>query len=352
MRNENDLAITRTLMADFGGAVGTTDGLQRICAKIYAAVGITRGEQLLARHSKDPNPGWRWLTEVAGEAARRQEALLVAQVFAFTAFWRTTVAPKLGPADWIDLLLPFPPDDMYAAVVEAALPCLLRLPPDQLVTGNTTEKMHAGDLATYAATQVLESPERYSDSLAVTAKEVLAPPATAAPAPTEESDSLLAPAVVRLDRVKKAVSEVGLRYVDLGEAVVGVGIGLSWSPTDWVVISIAAGGFEDLVAITAGVLKDVERDRPRILDECNTRTRENITYPVYLHDAQDGWDVLVQQRFHIDVLLTVPGLLHGTLSNLPIHAQRTRDEFREHGLRGETHEWNADTTRLLIRSLL
>jgi hypothetical protein len=72
---------------------------------------------------------------------------------------------------------------------------------------------------------------------------------------------------------------------------------------------VTAGGLEDAVAITVGVFKGVTQDRPTVLDACNTMTRDNPMYPVFLHDAQQGWDILVQQQFHIDLALKKPGLL-------------------------------------------
>jgi hypothetical protein len=47
-----------------------------------------------------------------------------------------------------------------------------------------------------------------------------------------------------------------------------------------------------------------------------THEHRNTVYPVYLYDAQDGWDVLAQQRVHIDVLLANPVFLRHTSSTL------------------------------------
>lgn len=348
MINDAQLNHARQLMVEFEAGVGTSDGLEKVSKQIYAAVGVQRSEQVLEIFAKNQSPAWHWITDIAEAAAAQKDITLVSRVFTFMAFWHLTVAPRLGPGDFMDLLLPAPPADVQARITAAALPCLAQLPPDHVVTGNSTGQFTAGHMAKYAAQAVVTPPEPHpvlTADLVDLARKVLDP--------APEPQSLLAPAARQLERVKAMLTEHELRFTDLGEAVVGVGVALCWGETDWVVVSINGGGNENAIAVTAGILKNCSQDRPLLLDTCNSMTRDNTVYPVYLHDAADGWDVLVQQRFHIDLVLTNPVFFRNTLVNLPTYARQKREELVTAGIQGDTHLWDGETIhRLFIRSML
>lgn len=159
----------------------------------------------------------------------------------------------------------------------------------------------------------------------------------------------LIPAVEQLDRVRAALT---YDYVELGHALVGVGVGVYWEDGDFVVLSVAAGGNEHTLNLTAGVLKDVEHDRLAVLAVCNSLTRDNAAYPMFLHDAEAGWDVVVQQRYPLDVLLASPRLLADLSRALPTMAAVGRARCRQAGVVGRPYTWPADGKRLLFRSLL
>lgn len=172
------------------------------------------------------------------------------------------------------------------------------------------------------------------------------------PAPVSPGGAIgrfLLPAVEQLDRVKAALT---VDFTDLGHALVGVGVGVRSADGDFLVLSVAAGGSEHTLNLTAGLLKDVEHDRLAVLDVCNSLTRDNAAYPMFLHDAEAGWDIVVQQRYPVDLLVRSPRLLAELATDLPVVAAAGRARCRQAGVVGEPYTWPDDGKRLLFRSLL
>lgn len=168
-------------------------------------------------------------------------------------------------------------------------------------------------------------------------------------------DELLAAAKVSLDRVKSLASQVGLKYVELPrpEAPVGVGIAMAFGEMRYVVLSIMGGGNEGQLNLTAGVLRDIRQDRDSALTLCNGMVRDNPVYPIYLHDAQIGWDVLVSNVYPIQLLIDNPTFFANAVRALPIVADDARSKFAEAGLGGQPFRWNdEDIARLLIESMM
>jgi len=67
--------------------------------------------------------------------------------------------------------------------------------------------------------------------------------------------------------------------------------------------------------ITSGILNDIKHDRLAALEASNTL--DNTAYPVYLHDAEVGWALLVQQTHMIEILLDLPGYFNNCVRALP-----------------------------------
>jgi hypothetical protein len=132
----------------------------------------------------------------------------------------------------------------------------------------------------------------------------------------------------------------------------GVGFGVGFGDTDFVVVS-AAGGNDQHVSLTCGVLRDVRRERLLVLDACNRITQNRAAYPVFLHDAEIGWDVLLQTSFPLQVVLDAPGYAKAMLVGLPEVAAEARDQLLAGGVGGVGYRWEpADLQRLLVRSMM
>ena len=349
MIGDGELDRARRLMIAFTAAVGAAAGMRKVSADIFAAAGVRRAEDLLT--NGDPQVGWRWLTAVAETAARQDDPHLAGQVFTFTSFWNLNIAHLLGPADWLELCLSAAPKDLEARIAAAALPCLMQLPPGHVLTGNETGELTADAVAFFAA-KILT--DYQGTEPAVTAEILEKARRTLSPEPPPETKAAapwLELAVRQLGKIKNLLGEADLKYIDLGQGLNCVGVGLTWGDARWAVVSVAAGGLEDAVTITVGVFKDVTQDRATVLDACNTTTRDNPTYPVFLHDAQQGWDILAQQQFPINLVLSNPDYFRGSLENLPRYAGLRRPDLQKAGIEGREYTWNdEDLRRLLIRS--
>jgi hypothetical protein len=158
----------------------------------------------------------------------------------------------------------------------------------------------------------------------------------------------------QLERVKALCAQTGLKYVDLPPEWVGVGIAIGFGQTDYVVLSVMGGGNENTLMITSGVLADIKRDRLAALEAANNLTRNNPAYPVYLHDAELAWDLMMQQSHPIDLLLDVPQYFSTCVRVLPqIVTEYRKDIPGKWDLGGRPWEWTTDDHRtLLLRSLL
>jgi hypothetical protein len=165
-------------------------------------------------------------------------------------------------------------------------------------------------------------------------------------------EDILAPAKATLERFKSLITQIGWKYVELPEAPVGVGIAVSFGDTRYTVLSVIGGG-EDRLNITAGILRNIQQDQITALGLCNGMTRDNPAYPIYLHEALIGWDILVSNMFPIRMLFESPTFFANTVRGLPLVAEKVRPQFLEAKLGGQPFNWNdEDLNRLLLVSML
>jgi len=166
-----------------------------------------------------------------------------------------------------------------------------------------------------------------------------------------DCSEVLCLAINQLNNVRAVLSGLGIRYRDLQREPRGVGISVVWKHAGYLVLSVA-GADDDLLSITAGLLKDVRHDRSRILEICNVLTRDNAALPVYLNDETGGWDIHVQQRLRIDLLRAETDFFRACLESLPVAAIEMRSKFQESGIKGQSYSLNGeDAQHLLLRSL-
>jgi hypothetical protein len=97
--------------------------------------------------------------------------------------------------------------------------------------------------------------------------------------------------------------------------------------------------------ITAGVLRDINQDRLTVLTMCNARNQGTTAYPFFLHDADSGWDILIQQTFPVQLLLDVPQFFSACLRGVPDVAEEAQEEFLESNVGGHriTGTWKTWT---------
>ena len=164
---------------------------------------------------------------------------------------------------------------------------------------------------------------------------------------------LMGAAPETLARVCRLLDRLELRYMQLPDSPIGVGIGVSFGESGFEVISVIGPPSDQSVKLTAGIARDVPQDRLQILDLCNRHTQGLSQFPIYLHDAQAGWDVLMQVDFPVQLLEDVPPFFLNVVQSLPPIAAQAREPFVEGGCAGMPYEWTeADTTRLMLRSTM
>lgn len=167
-------------------------------------------------------------------------------------------------------------------------------------------------------------------------------------------DELVAVATQQLNRIKLVLNQAGVKYVDLGGQLFGVGAAVGFGPNDFVVLAVMGGGMENQLLITSGILNNIRQDRLPALEVCNRFNQSNTAYPVFLHDAEKGWAILTQQTLPIELLLDAPAHLVGVVRALPQVAKNYRESLTEKAaLGGEPWSWNDEELgQLLIRSMM
>lgn len=167
-------------------------------------------------------------------------------------------------------------------------------------------------------------------------------------------DELTGLAERQLDRVKVLLNQLDLRFADLHNKLFGAGVAIGFGQTDYIVLSIMGGGMEGSLLMTSGILNDINRDRLPALDACNSFNKSNSSHTVFLHDAEAGWALIVQQTLPVEVLLDAPQFFDALVRHLPSVAAEYRTTLSENwAIGGRPWQWNnEDLDALLIRSML
>jgi hypothetical protein len=140
----------------------------------------------------------------------------------------------------------------------------------------------------------------------------------------------------------KARLDEELKPVDLPDFLGAAGFAIVLGPGDYVVVSVEEDS-PDHLAITCGLVKDVENDRTTVLEYCNTETANNPGMPIYSH----GSDVLLQTRSPMAVIARIPELLSVMIHDLPPYAADKRESWLRQGIRAESYKWDeVDCARL------
>jgi hypothetical protein len=158
---------------------------------------------------------------------------------------------------------------------------------------------------------------------------------------------------VSLNEIRQALTQGGLKYLDAGPFVMGGGVAVAWSDTFFAMLSF--GNFLDQqLNITYGVLRNINQDRLGALEYCNLYNQNFAAYPTYLHDAENGWDVLQQNVLPMQVLRDAPQFVLGFhLGGSAQIVDDLRAKAVERGLGGVPYRWNdEDVNQLLAKSLM
>jgi hypothetical protein len=156
-----------------------------------------------------------------------------------------------------------------------------------------------------------------------------------------------------LNEIRQTLTRAGLKYVDADRFVMGGGVAVAWSETFFVMLSVA-NFLDEQLNITYGVLRNINQDRLAALEYCNLHNQNFSAYPAYLHDAENGWDILQQNVLPLQILRESPQFVLGFyLGGSSQIVDDLRAKATEVGLGGEPYRWNEeDVNRLLAKSLM
>lgn len=154
-----------------------------------------------------------------------------------------------------------------------------------------------------------------------------------------------------MDRVRAIAGRSGLEYANLPHTPFGAGIAIGFGPTDYVILTNIMGN-ETNILITSGILIDIKRDRLTALEAANGLTRNHTAFPVYLHDAQAGWALLMQLTVPLMVFADSPRFFEMCVRVPPQVVKEYRNTIPERwDLGGRPWEWTVeDHTDLTLRS--
>lgn len=156
-----------------------------------------------------------------------------------------------------------------------------------------------------------------------------------------------------LQPVLDFLNNAGLVFADIPPTPLGQGVAVGWGDTFFVVISVGTRT-ESQFSITSGILRDVEVDQTRVLRFCNLHNQDLAAYPVLLHDAQSGWDILQRTVLPMTILADHPEFVLGWhLDNVTAIAENLRSKAEDARIGGSPYRWGeADRARLLLRSVV
>jgi hypothetical protein len=125
---------------------------------------------------------------------------------------------------------------------------------------------------------------------------------------------------------------------------------------DDVIAAVTAQAYNDhQFSITYGVAKDVAQDKLKVLEACNRHNQGMTAYPVLLHDAETGWDVLMKLTYPVQLFRDVPEFVLGWALNegMGEKVRSARTHLAEAELVVTPHRWNLeDATHLHLLSIL
>lgn len=167
---------------------------------------------------------------------------------------------------------------------------------------------------------------------------------------TDEAERRLADS---LNEIRQRLAKANLKYIEAGPFGMGGGVAIAWSETFFAMLSVARY-LDQQFNITYGVLRNINQDRQGALECCNLHNQQLTSYPAYLHDADNGWDIIQQNVLPLQILREAPQFVLGFyLGGSSKIVDNLRTQAVERGLGGEPYRWNdEDVNRLLAKSLI
>jgi len=166
-------------------------------------------------------------------------------------------------------------------------------------------------------------------------------------------NAMNASAAQQLNRIKGLCDGLGLKYLDVPDFVMGVGMVIGFGETEYALLSIMTGQ-ENRLMVSGGIVKDINHDRVAALEAANSFTRDNSFFPVYFHDAEAGWSLILHQTHLLEAMLAAPDYFSLIVRSVPQMVTEYRRQLAEKGtVIGTEWRWTPeDHNLLLIKSIL
>lgn len=148
-----DLPQARELVGAFLDAVGNDPALHYAGLQIALASGAPDMQEVVmgrAPASAIDRP-WRWLAAVAEQAASANDPLLAGRVAWFAAFWTTTLGPRMGIGNMLEMRMDPPKGDVLPRIYTAAAQVLPQLPDDAIIIDHPTGTVRVGTVLAHLA---------------------------------------------------------------------------------------------------------------------------------------------------------------------------------------------------------
>ena len=169
----DDVRRLAALLDQFELAVGRDGAVRRAVAAIAHAGGFTTFLDLVMAQG-DPDRPWKWLAAVAERAAVEGELVLVGRAYLFVDFWTGTLAPLLGPDDWMELGLERPEPATGTRLVVAGFEALRRLPGRDVLVDHPSGVITVATMTISAALRIVALSDAATGAEGLPARTVVA----------------------------------------------------------------------------------------------------------------------------------------------------------------------------------
>ncbi|MEV7325260.1 hypothetical protein [Streptomyces sp. NPDC093970] len=154
--NDADLPRVSQLVDNFLGAVGNDAALHFRGRELAVASGAPTMDDIVA--GKAPGSGlhrpWRWLASAAEQAERAGDYLLVARIALLVTFWVTTLGPRMGLGNHLEMRLDDPPPEVASRICTVGLRAIPHLPGDSVIIDHPSGRVTAASLLASCTAQL------------------------------------------------------------------------------------------------------------------------------------------------------------------------------------------------------
>lgn len=159
-----------------------------------------------------------------------------------------------------------------------------------------------------------------------------------------ERDSF-AGAQQQIDFVVAWATETGFRCAPVPAHASTKNAGVVFDEDDYLLLGIMDG--TPSLYLTSGVVQRIREDRVAALEAANSWTRSNPAFPCFFADGPHGWDLVLQQKLPLQLVVDAPEFVKSCIGSMPGLTRNMRATAASLGLVGEPFRWTPDDLRRL-----